>query len=354
MKSNKLNIFICLSCGAVIFFFIFFSTGFDTLKEHFHSLKLWWIAAALGCMIVYWFLDSLVLHSMIKPMHKKQRFISSFRTAMGAQYFNSITPFSTGGQPFQAYYLTKQGISLGVVINSLLSKFIIYQTALVLVSAGLLAFRLGYFKSQISNFTFVVVVGFLINLAVLVFLISCALFKNATRKMAGLLIRFLAKIRLIKNPEEITAYVDKELDKFSVCFGQMMTNIPIMILAVFLSIAQIVAYLSVPYMIYKAFGLYEIDFVTIIAAQSFVMMVSSFVPIPGAGVGAEGFFYFFFKQFFTQKGQLGVALVLWRLITFYITLVVGAVFALNSSKGEPIIKDKLENEKNDTQQTKKL
>lgn len=332
MKSNKLNIFVCLTCGLIIVGFVFFSSGVDSLVNNFNSLNFWWIAAAVGCMLLYWLLESVILHIMIKPMHKEQKFLNSFRVSMGGQYFNSITPFSSGGQPFQAYYLKKQGVQLGVAINSLLSKFIIYQVALVIISAILLILRLGYFQQKVSNFSFIVLIGFLINLIVMLCLIGFAVFKNTTRKISRGIIRLLAKIRIFKDPDEKIKYMDEELEKFSACFKEMVKDLPTMIYSFLLSIVQLIVYMAVPYMIYKAFGLNEIDFLTIIAAQSFVMMVSSFIPIPGAGVGAEGFFYFFFQQFFVKEGQLGLALILWRLITFYFTIVVGAFFAVKANK----------------------
>lgn len=332
MKSNKLNIFVCLCCGLIVGGFVFFSAGAQSLAENFHSLRPFWVAAAVGCMVAYWLLETVILHGMIKPLHRAQTFRGSLRVAMGGQFFNSITPFASGGQPFQAYALTKQGVPLGIGMNGLLSKFILYQAALVIISAILLIARLPYFQQNVSNFSAIVLIGFLINLLVMLCLIGIALFQNTTRKVSRIIIRFLAKIKVLKEPEQKTAYMDSELDKFGACFKEMSQNLPIMIRGFLLSVVQLMVHLAVPYMIYRAFGLNEIDLLTILAAQAFVMMVSSFIPIPGAGVGAEGFFYFFFRQFFTADGQLGLALILWRVITFYLTVFVSAFFTVGSSK----------------------
>ena len=335
MKSNKLNIFVCLTCGLIVVGFIFFSSDAKELQQNFHSLRFGWILAGVACMLLYWLLEALILHSMIKPLYPSQPFQKSFRVAMGGQYFNSITPFSTGGQPFQAYALTKQGLPLGIAMNGLLSKFILYQIALVVISSVLLSLRLTYFRQEVSNFSVVVLIGFFINLLVMLGLIGVALFHQATRRICRWIIGFLGKIKVLKSPEQKADYMDESLRQLSESFRQMFKNIPLMISGLLLSGVQLLCFMAVPFMVYRAFGLSEIDFLTIIAAHSFVMMVSAFIPVPGAGIGAEGFFHFFFCKFFTSESQLGLALILWRTITFYFTVFSGAFFAFGINPKTP-------------------
>lgn len=308
--------------------------GARDLIKNISQIDAKWIFAAMGCMIAFWFLESVALHILIKTEHKQQTLFKTICVNMGGQYFHSITPFASGGQPFQAYYLNKQGVELGVAINCLALKFIIYQITLVCLSALLLTLRLTYFRGYMNNFLFIVILGFAVNLATMLWALSLLLFKNTTRKIAHLIISFLAKIHIIKNREEKIEYIDKELEKFNDCFHNMTKNIGSVICTFFISICHLIAYMAVPYMIYRAFGLSEIDFLTIISAQAFVMLVSSFVPIPGAGGGAEGAFYLFFRHFFPKEGQFGIALLLWRFITFYFTVIVGVFFALIANKGK--------------------
>ncbi len=83
-------------------------------------------------MFIYWFLEAVVLQTASKPANKDQRFFSSFRITMIGQFFNTITPMATGGQPAQLVMLTKQGMDAGRGSSVLLVKFIIYQAMVVL------------------------------------------------------------------------------------------------------------------------------------------------------------------------------------------------------------------------------
>lgn len=331
-KKNLFNILICLVGGVIITAFVFFSTGVETLASHFRSLNLFWVGAAVGCMLLYWLLETAILHVMTKPAFPEQSFRGSLCVSMGGQYFNSITPFASGGQPFQAYCLKKQGMELGSAINTLLSKFLVTQTCLTVVTTVLLMVRLPYFREILPNFTVVIWIGYLITLLVLLAVLSFAVFPQAARRFCLAVILLLTKLRFLKNPEAKIRYMDEELEKCRKGFRSLIRNPSALFRASGCSILQLIAYMAVPYMIYRAFGLSEIDFLTILAAQAFVMMTSSFVPLPGASAGAEGFFYFFFRRFFIQDGQVGLAVILWRVITFYFTIVVGAAFAVRANR----------------------
>ncbi|MBQ3865910.1 MAG: flippase-like domain-containing protein [Clostridia bacterium] len=330
MKSKKLDLFICISCGVVIAGFIFFSTDPKTLAGAFRTLDLRWLLAAVFCMPVYWSLEALALHILLKKRDPGRRFRDTLRVSMGGQYFNAITPFSTGGQPFQAYYLTKQGMDVGAASSCLLGRFLEYQVALVAVSTVLLLARLSYFRAQVTHFSLVVLVGYAVNAAVLAGLLAVGLWRGAADRVCRWAIRLGAHLRLVKDKEKTLARAEESLDRFHRDFQGLLRHQGPLWTGFCLSVLQLLAYLSVPYFVYRAFGLSAADPLTLIGAEGFVMMISSFVPIPGAGVGAEGSFYFFFRHFFPVEGQVAVAMILWRLITFYLTVAVGVGFALKA------------------------
>lgn len=67
-----------------------------------------WILAALGLMVVYWVFESLGLHLAVSRFVPTQNPGDTFCATMIGQFFNCITPFSSGGQPMQAWYLVKK------------------------------------------------------------------------------------------------------------------------------------------------------------------------------------------------------------------------------------------------------
>ena len=282
-------------------------------------------------MIGYWLFETLTLHFILKDFYGGEAFRDSLNVTMGGQYFSAITPFSTGGQPFQAYYLTKRGRNLGVTVSALMAKFIIYQTSLVLLSTALLIIKWGYFKNAVPNFYWLVIIGYSVNIIVLAAIIVIGVFKGLADGIYKGIIRLGAKLHIVKDKEATLEKAEESLKLFHSTFRGLFQHMPVLLNGLFFSTLQLLCYFSVTFFIYRSFGLNAVSLITIIAAQGFVLMVSSFVPIPGAGVGAEASFALFFGNFFPKEGQTGVAVILWRFISFYLTIIVGVFFAMKIS-----------------------
>lgn len=327
MKKSKLNIAIIVLAIVILTVTIFAVDGPENIMLAISSVQIGWVFAAIGCMVVYWLLETVVLQGFIRPMVPKQKFSNTLQVSMAGQYFNSITPFASGGQPFQAFYLAKQGIPVSAGATALLSKFIVYQVALTLLSLFVLFWKLNFFSTTISNFAYLAIIGFAVNSFVVMVLLAAAFFRRPTRAVVRWVLRVGHKLKLVSDPTEKMEKVDASLGRFYDNCKFLIGNVPLLIRSLLLSMVQILFYLAVAYMVYRAFGLNEADFFVMIAASAFVMLISSFIPLPGAAVASEGSFYLFFSIFFPDS-VLKIAMLFWRLITFYLTIVVGAVFAL--------------------------
>lgn len=98
---------------------------------------------------------------------------------------------------------------------------------------------------------------------------------------------------------------------------------------------QLTAFFLVPYCVLMALGVQGLQVGDVVASAAFILMISSFVPLPGASGGAEGSFYVFFQMFFKASGSVSVAILLWRMFTFYLPIVVGVYFARHLSGLNP-------------------
>lgn len=62
MKRKIFKLLIVLSSAIILIALIFFTNGLRELADMFSKARLYWIAAAFGCMILYWVLDAAILH----------------------------------------------------------------------------------------------------------------------------------------------------------------------------------------------------------------------------------------------------------------------------------------------------
>ena len=78
----------------------------------------------------------------------------------------------------------------------------------------------------------------------------------------------------------------------------------------------------------------SMNLVNTACSSAYVMVVGSFVPIPGASGGIEYSFTQFFGNFL-PKTKVNTVLLVWRFITYYLGMIIGAVlFNLDKPKNK--------------------
>ena len=332
---KKLNLIICAIAFIIMIFYLVFVDSIDNVVAALSKINKGALVICVLFMIGYWLCESATVHVMLKSMHPKMKFWNSWLTTIIGQYFNCITPSASGGQPMQAYYLVKFGVPLGSGITALLSRFIVYQFVLTMYSVFTLAVGFNRFGDDLNQKGLMpfVLIGFIINTAVIVFLISIALFKNATLKFSNWVISVLARLHLMKKPLKWRVYITREINKFYNNFKYLKKNVPLILKAIFFTVIQLTLYLSISYVLYRGFGMSDASLLQIISYQAYVLMISSYIPLPGAMGGAELGYHGFFKDIFTEQ-YINTSMMLWRIMTFYLPIIVGLFFTLTmKSKG---------------------
>ena len=284
-KSNKINLIICAVAFVFMIFYVYFVDGFDNLVNSIQKINVGFLFIAMGLMIVYWLLEAMGVHAALRTTYPKAKFSRTFMTTLLGQYFNCITPSSTGGQPMQLYYFTKFGVPMSHAMTALLSKFIMYQFVLTGYSAVVLIARFKNFSTDYAPLMALVMLGFVINTIVIILLFMLAFFKKPVKKLAVWCVKLLAKIhifkfRFIKSEEDKIKKiqsVEKIVDEYHDNFVFIKKKPWLIIRLIIYNIIQLTAYFSISYVIYLGFGLSGTDYLTIISCQAFVLMISAFV-----------------------------------------------------------------------------
>lgn len=327
-KSNKLNLIICAVAFVVMIFYLIFVDKIENVVSALQKINPLFILLCVVFMVGYWLCEAATVQVVLKSLHPKIRFWHTWLDTIIGQYFNCITPCASGGQPMQAYYLVKFGVPLGSAMTGLLSRFIVYQFVLTLYSIFTLVAGLSEFGDDLKQKGLMpfVLIGFVINTAVIVFLLAVALWKKGTLKFANFIITVGAKIHLVKHPLRVRLYITREVNKFYNNFKFLKTNVKIILKACFFTFIQLLLFLSISYVLYLGFGLNEASFLQIMSYQAYVLMISSFIPLPGAMGAAELGYAGFFGDIF--GAYTGVSTMLWRIFTFYLPILVGLGFTL--------------------------
>lgn len=286
-----------------------------------------WVLAGIGCLLVFWFCDSFSLHLLIKKMYPTQTLSNSIKVGMIGQLFNNVTPFASGGQAMQAYELTKTGKRVSDSLSAMAIKFIITQTALVVSTLIVVLFEFDFFKNLMQDFVWLAIIGFLINILAIIIVILAGMKKNLITSITTPIIHLLSKIKIFKNPEHTIEKLDKSIDNFGLQFRIMKSQKKIVLQMFFIATIQSFAYYAITYMVYRAFGNQGISIWQIIPVQAFLLLIMTFIPTPGSGIGAEGGFLLLFSSIF-KEGTINMSILFWRMYTFYLPILVGSLFLI--------------------------
>lgn len=326
-KGNKkyfINILIILIIGGGA---IYFSIGSD-LESSLKALgeaNPFWIIIGLILMAIFYLFDGAILYLFGKLYSKPYTYWQGFKNALSGTFWCGITPFASGGQFAQVYIFNKQGIPPTNSASILLMAFIVYQSILVLYTGVIMLFRFTYYSSMYSGFFSLAILGFVINLCVIGGLFLGAKSKTVQNFLCNTILRFLAKIRIVKNYEDSKIKISQHLENFRTELGLLQKNISILTKTSLLNIGKLTIIYSIPFFTAKALNIdvHISQIFDFIGICSFIYMITSFVPIPGASGGSEGVYFLLFNPI------LGVGtpttLLLWRFITYYLGLIIGGV-----------------------------
>ena len=227
----------------------------------------------------------------------------------------------------QAYELNKMGRRVSDSFSAMAMKFAITQTALVTTTIVIVLTEFGFVKELMGDYIWVAIVGVILNIIAIIAVILAGIKKEIITFIANSIINILAKIHVIKDKEKAKEKMDKSISNFRNQFVLMKSEKKMVLKMFIIAVIQSLAYYSITYMIYRAFGNYGINFFQIVPVQAFLLLIMTFIPTPGSGLGAEGGFYLLFNSIF-KEDTINMSILFWRIYTFYLPILVGLIFLI--------------------------
>lgn len=324
-KKSLINIFILVLITTVVLYFSL-KDDFGNIMHEIVNLNPIWLLVGIFFVICYWLFKTLEVHEVIQKFKPDFSFKQSLRLMLSTQFFNAITPFASGGQPFQVYMLKKNGISITNSTNIIIQNFIVYQIPLVLL--GLIAIISNYFFHffpESSILKHLVTLGFIINTSIVIGLFIIAFAKKVNKKIMKVIIQLLSKFHFVKDREAKTKEFEEYINNFHQGAKMLLKNKKQFVISCTYNLIALICLYLVPITLLFAMGDYKsVNIFTCIITSAYVMLIGSFVPIPGGTGGLEYGFLSFFGNF-VKGSKLNAVMLLWRAITYYLGLIVGAV-----------------------------
>ena len=327
-QKKELNFLILIF---VTFLVLYFSLkdNFNDIVNQIFNMNILYLLLAFIMLFIFWIFRTYPMYTFCKKINKDFKYSSSFQLTLRTQFFNAVTPFATGGQPYQIYYLKQAGLDYASSTSVVLENFIVYQIALVLLGIiALISNQVFHIFSKVYLLQKLITIGFVMNTLTIVLMFVLAFSKKVSKFLITLGITILTKLHIVKDREKKLKEWDKNITNFNESAKILLNDKSVFIFNIVCNfIALCCLYLIPLFVLYAMGNLNAFSPGVGIVTSAYIMIIGSFVPIPGGTGGLEYGFVQFYGNFITG-GTLSAMMLVWRFITYYFGMVVGAI-ALN-------------------------
>lgn len=325
MKNKKINIVVLMLALALVLYFTL-KDNFTLVIHELSKVNIFIFFVSILVFITSLFFKSISLYMFIKEHDKKYSLKKTFELTLIGQFLNGITPFQSGGQPFQVYLLKKDGLRISDSTNAMIKDFISFQIALILM--GIMSIFANFWLGIISLKSYLIWLiglGFFINIIVLLFLIFITVAKKTSLGIINKALDFFFSFKLIKKLKVSKKRIMDGLEHFYEGGMELKNDKKNLVMAVITNLINLLFLYAVPFIIFRAMGPCNITILSSIVATSFVMLIGNFIPIPGATGGIEYGFISFFSIFTPSYPVLSGAMLLWRFVTYFLGMLIGFI-----------------------------
>lgn len=333
MKKKTINVILIILLTILVLYFAL-KDDYVEISKLLWSADIRWLFVGFLLTMGYCLFKAIILNNIISqfksyPMNK------TLKLQIMTFFFNAVTPFATGGQPFQIYTLKKSGLDISEGTNVIMQESILHQCSMLVLSIiALILNSIFHFCKMDSFLALLFIIGFLANTVVLLLLFVLAYAKKVDHFMVQGTIRLFTKLKIIKNKDKTTKKWQESIDKFHEGSKILLQNKIRFLKLIGINMMGLIAIYIVPLTILFSLGNYTaFSGLTAIVLTIFVSLISSFVPLPGGTGGQEYLFVLLFGAYITNP-LLNSVMLLWRFITYYVPMIIGGIlFNLRKREG---------------------
>lgn len=302
---------------------IFTNCDYRSLGKLVLSANPIYIAAAAACMCCFICCESVNIGRIVKSFGYRCSFVQSLKYGACGFFFSGITPSSSGGQPMQLYYMSRDSIKVSHASLALLVELMGFQAATMIISSFGIIYNFSYLLTLPVVVNIFIIIGMLINSVIFLLLMFLIFVPKASYSLEEGLKKCCLRIKKDKWIKSIS----DQMDEYRRGAVYIRRNKKLLFKNMITVLIQLMAIYSITYFVYLAVGGIENSWTQIFSLQSVLNAGIAMIPVPGtAGVG-EGGFQLMFASIFNGKILLP-GLMLSRGISFYFGMIVsGSVLA---------------------------
>ncbi len=292
---------------------------------------------AIITLFVTILLDGLNITLLAKLYNPKYKFQQGLINVCVGQTIGVFV--KTGASIIQAYTFPKQDIKSAQSASILTMNYLMYQLSLFIYSLFIVILGYPTMKevplSLLGNLPvyIIAIIGLVVQLFFLFGIISLAYWRGMHRLVLNSGINLLAKLHLLRNPEETRRKLTLQFVTYRVEMKRLFQNKKL-VLALFLSNMLKSLLLSIiPFLIFWALqaDMNQLHFMQSLYGTGYVDVIASFLNVGAPEVMFQSTFSYFLGG---ATNLASAANLLWRSVTFYLLFIIG-ILSMAFYRGAP-------------------
>lgn len=292
-----------------------------------HASIPWMIVVVLS-MFGFILFEAMALLVLCRALGYKQSLWRGYIYSASDIYFSAITPSATGGQPASAYFMIKDGMNGMMATAILIANLCMYTLAIIVIGFICFFFRFDIFLQYSLPSQILIIGGFLVQIALLIFFFMVLRHKRLLHKICNAVLRFLCKLRILKKYDDKQVKLDAYMEKYR-RHSKLITDHPkAMFFCFVFNLLQRVSQIAITMFAYAATnGKSFLEAIELWFWQGYVAIGSNFVPIPG-GMGISDYMMLDGFQNVMEKKQAVNLELLSRSFSFYSCVIICGISVL--------------------------
>ncbi|MBP5231201.1 MAG: flippase-like domain-containing protein [Clostridia bacterium] len=277
------------------------------------------LAGAFLCMIGFVAFEALALRHLERFFGCPKSVPKNMVYSAADIYFSAITPSASGGQPASAVFMIKDGIPTAATTLCLLLNLSLYMISIVVIGIFcILAKPVLLMNFSVFSRVFIIA-GLFVQTLLVALILLMALKDRWILSVGDFLLRFLHKIRIIKNVDARRKRFAEIVGEYRQCLNVMKGHKKVLFFTFAMNMLQRLSNIGVSVFVFLAVGGNPAKVFDAFLTGSFVVVGSNAVPIPGAVGISDALFLDGFSSLIADTVSVEL---LSRSISFYICIFV--------------------------------
>jgi hypothetical protein len=304
--------------------------SFPLLFEYLAHADPLWLTLAVAAMLGFIYFEGCAIRSACRALQYPTTHRAGAVYSAADIYFSAITPSASGGQPASAFMMMRDGIPGSVAAAILMLTLTMYTLSILVIGLLCLLLAPQVFLSFGPFARLLILIGFVLQLALLILFALLIGKEGLFRRICFGVLRFLAALHLIRNLPAKEERLERMMQTYH-SRAALLTGRRRLLLKSFLyNFLQRVSVILVPVFVYLALGGSPRVAPRLFVMQSFVVIGSNSVPIPGA-MGVADFLMLDGFEAFLPADQIVSLELISRSLSFYLCVILCGLIVLFST-----------------------